>query len=63
MVIYSNVIGHATHCCKNEISFPQPHTPRIPHTCIIAQVQPDDGQHTGPKHVVVPRAVLYPLYY
>jgi hypothetical protein len=37
--------------------------PRVPHTHIVElivkfTVQPDNGQYTGPKHVVV-----YPMYY
>ena len=44
-----------------------PHTPRIPPICCIivrkVKVQPDDGQHMGPKHVVVLSVVVYTLYY
>jgi len=40
-----------------------PHIPQeYPAYCIIApevQGQPEDGQYTGPKHVVVPNAIVY----
>jgi len=40
-----------------------PHTPQEYHAyCIIApQVhgQPDNGQYTGPKYVVVPNVIVY----
>ena len=58
-------LGHGTHNWNNEISFPPPNSQypkRTPHTfCIAAlwvKLQPEDGPHTGPKHVVV-----FLLYY
>jgi len=55
-------LGHGTHCGNNEISYPPPNTLKEhPHTSCIAALevksQPEDGQHIGPKHVVV-----HPLY-
>ena len=63
----TTVGGRATPVVTTGSRFPHPPHPQNTHTCCViarqVKVQPDDGQNTGPKHVVEPSVVVYPLHY